>query len=96
MSWMAGDGFISPPNRLVAQEADIIEHMNADHAENLIAYCQHFHQVKTEHAEMLGIDTDGFDVRANETMLRFDFAEPITDAQEARSALVSMAKACRA
>ena len=96
MSWMAGDGFISPPNRLAAQEADIIEHMNADHAENLIAYCQHFHQVKTEHAEMLGIDTDGFDVRANETMLRFDFAEPITDAQEARSALVSMAKACRA
>ena len=99
MSWMDGEEFKSPPNRLAALEVGILEHMNADHGENLIAYCHYFHQVKTEHAEMLGIDTDGFDVKAKvenkEHTLRFDFEEPVTDAQSARGALVAMAKACR-
>ena len=95
MSWMPGDAFKSAPNRLAALEAGILEHMNADHADSLVAYCLHFHQVATEHAEMIGIDTDGFDVRAGEQILRFDFDEPVTDALSARAALVAMAKASR-
>ena len=95
MSWMPGDTFKSAPNRLAALEAGILEHMNADHADSLIAYCRHFHQAATEHAEMIGIDTDGFDVRAGEQILRFDFDEPVTDALSARAALVAMAKASR-
>lgn len=96
MSWIAGEEFRSPPNRLTAQEAGILEHMNADHGENLLAYCRHFHQVQAGHAEMLGIDTDGFDLRADETILRFDFEQPVIDAQTARTTLVAMAKACHA
>ncbi|HZV98752.1 MAG TPA: DUF2470 domain-containing protein [Methylophilaceae bacterium] len=99
MGWMADVEFKSAPNQLAALEAGILEHMNSDHAQNLIAYCQHFHQLSTEHAEMLGIDTDGFDVKAKigdkEQLLRFDFEQPISDAQSARAALVAMAQACR-
>lgn len=95
MSWIAGAEFKSPANRLATLEAGILEHMNTDHGDNLIAYCRHFHQVETGQAEMLGIDSDGFDVKTGEQILRFDFEHPVTDAQSARAALVAMAMACR-
>jgi len=44
---------------------------------------------------MLGIDCDGFDVRADGRVLRFDFNEPVLDATGARQALVAMAQECR-
>jgi len=46
--------------------------------------------------EMLGIDSDGFDLRTDKQILRFNFEQPIQDATSARTALVAMAKACRA
>lgn len=103
MSWLSEvDLFSGPPQSspLASQETAIVEHMNADHAENLRSYCRHFHQVNAEHAQMLGIDCDGFDVSArigeSTSMLRFDFEQTIHDAQSARTALVAMAKAAKA
>jgi putative heme iron utilization protein len=96
MSWLPGEELISPRSPLAAQEAGILEHMNSDHQENLIAYCRHFHETTPRQAEMIGIDSDGFDVRADTEILRFDFEQPISDATSARAALVSMAKVCRA
>lgn len=99
MSWIAGAELRSPRTPLAAQEADILEHMNSDHADSLLLYCAHVHNVTPQTAEMIGIDADGFDVRAeNETgnqILRFDFDAPIRDAQDARAALVKLSKACR-
>lgn len=94
--WVPGDELRAPANRLAAQEAAILDHMNADHAENLSAYCRHVHGIEAAQAIMIGIDTAGFDVRANDKLLRFAFDTPVTDAQEARQALVALAKACRA
>lgn len=103
MSWLSDvDLFSGLPEAspLASQETAILEHMNADHAENLRSYCRHYHQVNAEHAEMLGIDCDGFDVSArcgeSTSMLRFDFEQTIHDAQSARAALVAMAKAAKA
>ena len=47
-------------------------------------------------AIMVGIDCDGFDVRTDNELLRFDFEQPVTDASEARQALVTMAHEARA
>jgi len=49
---------------------------------------------------MLGIDADGFDVKVNVTdgstqTLRFNFEQPIQNAQSARMALVNMSKAAK-
>jgi putative heme iron utilization protein len=44
---------------------------------------------------MVGIDCDGFNVRADGKLLRFDFDRPVTDAAEARAALVALARAAR-
>lgn len=102
MSWLSSDDFSSPSvdSQLAAQETAIIEHMNTDHAHSLIAYCQYFHQVEATHAQMLGIDSDGFDVNANHgnevKILRFNFEHPIHDALSARAALVHMSQLAKA
>jgi putative heme iron utilization protein len=96
MGWLEGNDFQIPSNPLFTEEAGILTHMNQDHTENLKAYCQHFHQVSPSTARMIGIDSLGFDIRtAPDQVLRFQFKHPITNAQEARVALVTMAKQCR-
>ncbi len=101
MGWIEGDDFQIPSNPLFTEEAGILNHMNQDHADNLTAYCQHFHAVQAASVEMIGIDSLGFDVRAlnaatqTQSILRFHFPQSISNAQEARAALVAMAKTCR-
>ena len=97
MGWVEGEHMTIPSNPLFVEEASILEHMNVDHQENLSAYCQHYHQVTPQTIEMIGIDSLGFDARVQDAqLLRFNFEQAITNAQEARTALVAMAKACRA
>jgi putative heme iron utilization protein len=95
MGWLDGAEFRSPRTPLIAQEASIIEHMNHDHQTNMKNYCWHFHGITPQQVEMIGIDSDGFDLRADAQILRFNFARPIHDAMEARAALIEMAKACQ-
>lgn len=97
MGWIQGDDFKIPTNPLFTEEPAILDHMNQDHGENLIAYCQHYYQVEAQQVEMVGIDSLGFDVRTDTAqILRFNFEQAISNAQEARAALVAMAKMCRA
>jgi putative heme iron utilization protein len=103
MSWLTDvdlfDDTVGKESPLSHQETSIIAHMNADHGENLIHYCRYFHQVAASEVNMVGIDYDGFDVLATtesgNQLLRFDFEQPVYDAQAARVALVAMAKAAR-
>ena len=104
MGWISGEAMqpaeTTENSPLAAQETSIIEHMNADHMHSLIAYSKHFHKVSATHAEMLGIDADGFDAKVNIAdgemqVLRFNFEQPIQDAQSARMALVNMSKAAK-
>ncbi|HOY70027.1 MAG TPA: DUF2470 domain-containing protein [Methylotenera sp.] len=100
MGWSSQDDFTTnETSQLAEQETAIIDHMNADHQHSLIAYCQHFHGLNPESAQMLGIDSDGFDMRVllenSEKIVRFDFESPIHDAATARTALVTMTKLAR-
>jgi putative heme iron utilization protein len=104
MGWISGNAMqpaeLIENSPLAVQETAIIEHMNADHMHSLIAYSKHFHNVNATYAEMLGIDTDGFDAKVNITdgetqILRFNFEQPVQDAQSARMALVNMSKAAK-
>ncbi len=94
--WIEPEAYLLAEGALAAQEGDILAHMNEDHRHNLRDYCRHVHGVQTETVEMVGIDPDGFDVRTNGRILRFDFPAPIADAQAARVALVELARRCRA
>lgn len=92
IAWINAEEFASPPNQLAEQETAILTHMNTDHAESLIAYCKYFHQFSPAHTEMLGMDSDGFDIKADAQQLRFNFPHPAIDAQSARAELLAMSK----
>jgi len=93
--WIEADAFRPPVNRLAAAEEEIIAHMNADHAAALADYCRQEHGVTPREVAMVGIDCDGFDVRADGRLLRIAFSEPVTNAGKAREALVAMARRAR-
>jgi putative heme iron utilization protein len=95
IDWIDAPGFAPPANSLAEAEGEIVEHMNADHTVALADYCRHYRGVVPVAVEMTGIDCDGFDVRADGQLLRFEFPEPVTNAGKAREALVAMARAAR-
>jgi heme oxygenase (biliverdin-IX-beta and delta-forming) len=90
--WVKAGDYALPPYELIEHEDAVIAHMNADHRESMRRYCMHFHQHAAQQVEMLGIDCDGLDVNADGRVLRFDFPEPVLDAQQARTALVEMSR----
>uniref|UniRef100_D5WZB5 Pyridoxamine 5'-phosphate oxidase-related FMN-binding protein n=1 Tax=Thiomonas intermedia (strain K12) TaxID=75379 RepID=D5WZB5_THIK1 len=94
--WIRPERYTPPAApALAAAEEGILAHMNADHAHNLREYCRHVHGVEVLDAAMVGIDCDGFDVRADGHVLRVNFPEPVLDAEAARAALVELAKQAR-
>lgn len=78
------------------READIVAHMNEDHADALAHYCR---QAGIEPGGaaplMTGIDAEGIHLRLGKRILRFSFAAPVTTPGQAREALVTMARAGR-
>lgn len=93
--WVDPEAYLVTAGTLAEAETGILEHMNADHADMLRACCRQRHGVEVEEATMIGIDPDGFDVRAGDRLLRFGFDTPVSRAEEARTALVALAKLCR-
>jgi heme iron utilization protein len=93
--WVDMENFAVQPCSLIKDESDVIAHMNLDHQAAMRNYCKLFHQFTALDVKMLGIDVDGFDVRADGMVLRFDFPQPVTDAELARAALVDMARAAK-
>lgn len=90
--WVDIEKYNVPAYPLITQETDVVEHMNADHLDTMRHYCQYVHQRAVLDVKMLGIDCDGFDVSADGDTLRFDFPELTLDAQQARAALVELAR----
>ncbi|MBI1174803.1 MAG: DUF2470 domain-containing protein [Sideroxydans sp.] len=93
--WVKAEEYAVTPYALTGQEEAVIAHMNADHEESMRHYCAHVHQQQAQEVTMLGIDCDGFDVRADGRILRFDFGQPVLDAQQARAALVELSQLSR-
>jgi putative heme iron utilization protein len=95
IQWLAADAFRAPASTLEQSETGILEHMNTDHAQNLRDYCRFVHGRDVLDVEMIGIDCDGFDVRADGELLRFDFDVPVTTSEGTRSALLELARRAR-
>lgn len=78
--------FTVPPYPLMAQEEDLLAELNAEPQDRLRRYLQ-LRGISAGQTRLSGIDCDGFDVVADGRMLRFDFAEPVADAESALAAL---------
>ena len=91
----AGDLLCDAPAALAEAEADILAHMNRDHADAVALYARALLGVDGTGARLVGIDPEGCDIRVDSRALRLDFDRPIADAQEARALLVELARRAR-
>lgn len=82
-------------NPLHRVEKDIIEHMNQDHKSTMKDYCEGLKNFIVSDVSMLGIDSEGFELLANNKKLRFVFEKLVVTAEDARAELVLMARKAR-
>lgn len=90
--WVSSDAYIAPMVALNDAEGDILDHMNRNHIDAMARYCRHLHDGDPQSVRMIGIDQDGFDLRVDDGVLRFDFQAPVSDADEVRQAFMALAE----
>lgn len=96
--WLSGrfvtaDG--AAAKAIAAAADDIIEHMNADHAEAVSLYAEKLLGRRGKGWRVIGVDPDGLDLGLGRRRARLGFAAPVSDAAGVRQALVEMAARAR-
>ncbi|PZW51108.1 hypothetical protein C8P66_101327 [Humitalea rosea] len=82
---------------VAAAAADILDHMNAEHADALAAIATRRLGGPEGAWRMTGVDVDGIDLAGpDEAVRRFNFAAPAGNSGEVRQALVAATRAARA
>lgn len=96
IDWVEAVALLAPAEpALMAAEADILRHMNADHAETVDLYAQRLLGLAGEGWRLTGVDPEGADLRHGGCVARLDFRAPVGDAEGARVELVRLAKLAR-
>jgi putative heme iron utilization protein len=100
MDWVTGDAYAAArPDPLADAAEGILEHMNRDHAEALLALARAHADAAAEEATMLSVDRLGFRVRvrSGERLhgARISFPREVTTAEECRSVLIEMIRRVR-
>jgi putative heme iron utilization protein len=81
---------------LVAAEPDVIEHMNADHADTCRLYATRLLGAPADDWRCVGCDPDGLDLQAGRTGLRLPFPQRVTQPGVLRAVLKQLADQARA
>ena len=89
--WIEPDAMLLK-NPFRETESSVIEHMNRDHKEALFHYCNVLKAATVDAVAMTGIDSEGFDMLADNRKLRIDFDTSISTLEEARATLVKLAR----
>ncbi len=95
IEWLNAAALASAQSEIAALESEALDHMNADHADAIAAYCAARGVTSAVGAVMVGVDVDGFDVRAGDTLLRFAFDAPVTTGADLRRSLADLARRAR-
>lgn len=92
IDWIDAQAFLLPSEacaEIAAAEADIIDHMNSDHADAVIRYASILlGQAAHDKWELCGCDPLGCDLRDETTHIRLPFDTPAFTAAQVRQALV--------
>lgn len=80
---------------LIAAENDILDHMNADHADTLARFAEHFCAAKPGPWRASGIDPEGLDLVCGDLCARVPFPQSVETADQAHAVLVEMARQSR-
>ena len=97
MGWVtAADYAASAPDPLADSMVGIIQHMNADHKDSLVALARKYAKVEAQEATMTAVDRLGFHVRlkTQDGMrgARIAFLREVRTSAETRSVLVEMVR----
>ncbi len=96
LHWIAGDSYLAAnPTAMAQAEPSVLEHMNADHRDALREYCRATHAVGPSDVEMIGVDCDGFDVRADSSLLRFAFEQQVDAPAQLRAVFIALSRKSR-
>ena len=95
MDWVTADDYrAARPDPLAEAGPGILEHMNRDHADALIAYARHFAGEAADEATMIAIDRLGFRLRlrSGERLhaVRIAFPRELRSAADSRTVLIEM------
>src|SRR5262249_15350530 len=94
--WLnAADLAATPVPGLADAEAEIVAHMNRDHADVVQLYAGKLLGLSGSEWRMTGIDAEGLDLRQGGQVARLSFPAPLTAVQEARQVLVALAAKAR-
>jgi len=101
MDWVtAADYAAARPDPLADAAAGIVEHMNRDHADALVAYARHFAGEPADEATMVAVDRLGFKLRLRSgqrlSSARIAFPREVTTAAQGREVLIAMLQQARA
>ncbi len=92
--WISPDKIILPNAFSAEVEKNMIDHMNDDHVEAMQKYCRNAEiKITSDQIKMVGIDEEGFHLRLEEKIIRFNFERPAKTAEDIRARLVEMARA---
>lgn len=83
-----------PPEALLATEAEVLAHMNGEHADAVQLYAELAGR-DGEGWVMTGLDPEGFDLRRGRAVARLWFDRQVSDAEGARIELVRLVKRAR-
>lgn len=100
MDWVGGGAYGSAqPDPLADVAGGIIQHMNADHADALLAYARVFGGVAADEAVMTAVDRLGFKLRVTaggrRHSVRIAFPREVATSADSRAVLIEMAKRAR-
>ena len=100
MDWLsAGDYSSARPDPLAAASADILEHMNRDHADAVLTFARVLAREDAEEARMMGVDRLGFRLRLRQGGrfhgCRIPFPREVTSPALCREVLIEMLRECR-
>ena len=100
MDWVtAADYAAARPDPLADAAPGIVEHMNRDHADALIAYARHHAGETPDEATMVTVDRLGFKLRLRQgdrvSSVRIGFPREVTTAAQSREVLIEMLRQAR-
>jgi putative heme iron utilization protein len=101
MSWVVvADWRSGEPDPIAPHATAIIDHMNEDHADAMVAFCRALTRATdTTTATMTGVDRYGFEMSAQTGRgprpIRLPFSAPIATAEDARREMVALVRRAR-
>jgi len=95
MDWVTpADYRAASPDPLAEAATGIVEHMNRDHADALIAYARHYAGETADEATMVTVDRLGFTLRLRQgdrlSSVRIAFPREVRTAEQSREVLIAM------